>query len=756
MSITKRPATAFTIFLTLYGIIVLISLDAQAATYTVTTTLDRRAGSLRAAVAIANLTSENDTIDFQIPEDDPNCTTEGMCYLILSLNEIAVNSAATAGSLTITNAAGPGNLLISGNNTNRAFFVKSGGELTLEGITITNGYAKGATAPYEDGIGGGIYSLGVLTLINSIINNNVGGHGGGIFSRGTLTVTNSIVRDNFSAQEGGGISSIGTVTLTNSVINSNVAKSTGGGLLVNGGQAAVVNSIISDNSAQSGSGGGINCDAPATLRLTNSAIRNNAATVAGGIRCSGTLTLFNSTVNKNRAQFVGGISSDGRLTLTDSTVNDNMSQNGNGGGISCSGISSLINSIVNNNSAPGGGGIFNSFGNTLSLTNTIISNNNAQSGNGGGILNYGTSTLTSSTINGNMAQNEGGGIYNSGIFNNDTTNGGVLTVNNSYVNGNSGQANGGGISNIRGFVTIINSTLNDNKALGAGGGIINGFDGAVTLTKSLVNGNTANSGAVFNFGSIMTLAASTVSNNIGGGISNTATLILTDSTISGNVSEFGAGGVFNNPSSEMNNVTATLINSTISGNSARYYGGFYIADSTTLNLTNVTVTLNRSTFSNCLGCAGGIFAAGTVNLNNTIVAGNINANASLSPDFNGLVSANSAYNIIGNNLGLIGISDGVNGNQIGTPASPINARLLPLANNGGATQTHAVLFDSPAIDKGRSFGSATDQRGFTRPFDLPTYPNATSGDGADIGAFEAQFSNMDEDASRLSLLRNDY
>jgi uncharacterized repeat protein (TIGR01451 family) len=54
--------------------------------------------------------------------------------------------------------------------------------------------------------------------------------------------------------------------------------------------------------------------------------------------------------------------------------------------------------------------------------------------------------------------------------------------------------------------------------------------------------------------------------------------------------------------------------------------------------------------------------------------------------------------------------------------------------------THALKCASPAIDKGKSFGSTTDQRGLIRPFDLSdtVYPDAVGGDASDIGAFEIQ------------------
>ena len=67
------------------------------------------------------------------------------------------------------------------------------------------------------------------------------------------------------------------------------------------------------------------------------------------------------------------------------------------------------------------------------------------------------------------------------------------------------------------------------------------------------------------------------------------------------------------------------------------------------------------------------------------------------------------------------------------PADTIGAdpMLLPLADNGGRTQTHALATGSPAIDSGNNeAGLAYDQRGTGFP--------RTSGVRTDIGAFERQ------------------
>src|SRR5262249_43579291 len=71
-------------------------------------------------------------------------------------------------------------------------------------------------------------------------------------------------------------------------------------------------------------------------------------------------------------------------------------------------------------------------------------------------------------------------------------------------------------------------------------------------------------------------------------------------------------------------------------------------------------------------------------------------------------------------------------NLAGSQASPLDAKLGPLASNGGPTFTHALLAGSPAIDKGANPAAlANDQRG-------PGFPRVV-GPAADIGAFESPF-----------------
>lgn len=110
----------------------------------------------------------------------------------------------------------------------------------------------------------------------------------------------------------------------------------------------------------------------------------------------------------------------------------------------------------------------------------------------------------------------------------------------------------------------------------------------------------------------------------------------------------------------------------------------------------------------------------TFNVANTIIAGN-NSNQDIGVDPDDFNSGGN--NLIGNSYAGLGFTNGVNGDIVGTPTSPIDPKLGPLQDNGGPTETHALLADSPAIDAGNT-NENNDQRGASRD------------SNPDIGAFE--------------------
>jgi hypothetical protein len=268
---------------------------------------------------------------------------------------------------------------------------------------------------------------------------------------------------------------------------------------------------------------------------------------------------------------------------------------------------------------------------------------------------------------------------------------------------------GGGINNY-GTLTLIDSTLSGNSA-GSGGGIFNG--GSLTVNKCSINRNTA-------------VAARAKGTSYGGGISNQGTLTVNNSTISGNTAAsifieqiYGAGGGISNFG------TLTVNNSTISGNTtgstqfgnAGFAGGIYNDNAGKLTVNNSTVS------ENIAGSVGGIYGFGTETLQNSIVA------------YNSPGNCDATITSQGYNLSDDGSCDFDGPGDLNNT----DPMLGPLQNNGGPTQTQALLSGSPAIDSGNPGGCTdgqghllkTDQRGQPRP-------NPEDTGGCDRGAYERQ------------------
>ena len=288
-----------------------------------------------------------------------------------------------------------------------------------------------------------------------------------------------------------------------------------------------------------------------------------------------------------------------------------------------------------------------------------------------------------------------------------------------------GQASpqGGGIRNF-GTLTVEDSTVTNNAEVNpgpanfefGGGGIYNGDGATLNLIRSTVSDNRSE-------------------NNPGGGVYGffNSTLNITDSTISGNVAEVDvAGGI-----RSLGN--ATIVNSTISGNvSTAWHGGGIFHTDGLLEMTNSTVTDNFAPAGTAAGIVVATFAPGspTVTLRNTIVANNIDGLDCVAENFAG----SGAFISDGHNIDSDGTCNlsGVNDQPNTDP------RLGPLDDNGGSTQTHALLAGSPALDAGNDATCPTaDQRGVVRP----------QGASCDIGSVESQIIN---DALTLSGQRTAY
>lgn len=283
---------------------------------------------------------------------------------------------------------------------------------------------------------------------------------------------------------------------------------------------------------------------------------------------------------------------------------------------------------------------------------------------------------------------------------------------------------GGGVVN-HGTLTLDRVTVAGNTATGDAdrtdayaAGIYNAWDGTLVMTRSTVRGNHTEATAA-GWGQ-------------GGGIGNDGTLTIRGSTISGNTT---AGGVasqgagihsegYNTDSGKEATGSLTIEDSTLSGNSA---GGEHGAGGALYNdayavkteLTFVTISGNSARQG------GGLAMHSKPVLVSTLIAGNTDVIGNPDCWSTPAIDADRSLIRILDGCTLTGAGDF---NLTGTTGSPQEAGIGPLKANGGPTRTHALLADSPAIDKGgpSPCALARDQRGVARP----------RGSACDIGAFE--------------------
>ncbi|UFJ39579.1 DUF11 domain-containing protein [Brevibacillus humidisoli] len=315
---------------------------------------------------------------------------------------------------------------------------------------------------------------------------------------------------------------------------------------------------------------------------------------------------------------------------------------------------------------------------------------------GGGILADAANSnlyIYNTIISDNEAGNDGGGLYLSGLTN--------------------------------GTIRVEKSEIRQNKAGTSGGGIIVAADSSVEIVNSTIDGNTAGIGTTFGRGGGIRLDPINYGTVKGAMIEQTT---ISNNQVSG--SDSLGGGV-------ASHLAMTMENATISGNRSDYHaGGVYIETSSPSTITNITITDNRADADgNSVGDGGGLYLDnGDVTARNTIIAKNYKGTGTAASDVfkgSGTFNSTSSYNLIG--VGGSGGLTNSNSNLINVS----DPGLGPLADNGGPTKTHALLNGSPAIEAGSNAWvttGSTDQHGRTRILD-----SADTGSTAvvDIGAVEA-------------------
>jgi CSLREA domain-containing protein len=608
------------------------------------------------------------------------------------------------------------------------------GALNITGNTFTNNSASGSSGGHISTNGG------TTTITGSSFTGATGG--GAIYNTGAMTITGSTISNNAnnaSALAAGGITnesnffdSVGNLSISNSTISGNSAQQGGGIRNMNGATLNVSNSTISGNLVSNGFGGILNKNSTATLRSVTVANNQDSGIYKEG---SGTVTLHNTIVWGNNIDIFGGnvdaASSYNLVGFNSGGLSHNV--NGNQvnvnpllGALAPNGAATQTHSLPCNSAAinradpnhanvpatdqrniPRPAGLRSDVGafESIECFPTVSNADNS-----------GTFSLRGQI----QSAPTGSTIYFSPAFFNQPrtitlTTGEILINKNLTIGGTGADSltidanNQSRIFNINVNMTLTLSGVKltrGSAAAGSDGGCVYS-SGAFNLVDSAISDCSAdNGGAVYG--------------------SSTGTLNIVRSTLSDNQARNGSGGGI------FNNLLTYIYNSTVSGNTANGKGGgiYNIAPSNAgVYATNVTITKNSGNFG------GGVFNESGTNsffsARNTIFAGN--TFTTRAPDFDGGLCS-QGNNLIGN-TDWTGISCITTGNLTG-----VAANLAPLGNYGGATQTHALLQNSPALNAGSncvltangcgdgSAASSLDQRGSGSPRKIDA--------SVDIGAFE--------------------
>jgi len=760
---------------------------------------------------------------------------------------------AVGGQLTITDSVaitGPGARLlnINANAQTRAFLV-AGGNSTISGLTISNGWVAGQQGASVEG--GGVYNSATLTLSDCTLAESRATGGSGVDSNGLR---------NGGAGRGGAIFNAGSLTLNRCTFKNNGA--TGGFGADNPPDDSF--EITTGGNGGSAHGGAVFNDTGRDLTIYNCTfVANNAGAAPGGGGRHG---------GNGGSGLGGGVYNLGMLNVYASTFSGNTGFGGSGGapmggfsgtpGIGAGGLaaaggtSTLRNTISAGNSASGTfrydiSGVFNSAGyNLIGRTEggSGFTATGDQTGSNAAPLNAQLAPLadnggltdtmrllsnspavdkghkfvltTDQRLRGRPSDNpaipsaNGGdgsdiGAYEVGGFlvvttlddhSDGTCNASDCTLREAILVADEQTAEesvitfASGLSGIIQLVSSLPQLATNMSIVGPGAGLLtvrrnNTFDYRIflignntssgpTVTISgltVANGRTSNdSGAgILNSYSTLTISNCVITSNSatgfggrGGGISNNyGTLFINNTTVSGN-SGFYGGGIANfrdNPGVAGVNVT----NGTLSGNTATGGDGGALYNASTnsgssaqLLLSNCTLSGNAA--SGAFGGSGGALSntgttsgSATVVLTNCTLSGNNASN--VGGGIHNLNSGGGAFVIMGGTILKTGSSGANLANTGGAISSQgynlsndsgsgfltgtgdqinIDPLLGVLTNNGGPTQTHMLLRNSPALDRGNSFGFATDQRGLARIANTAHLPDAAGGDGADIGAIE--------------------
>ncbi len=495
------------------------------------------------------------------------------------------------------------------------------------------------------------------------------------------------------------------------------------------------------------------CAAQPASGTTTISLSSGTYTLSGsGLSITANTTIVgqgpaSTTISGGNNVQVLNIASNVQVLLSQVTVTGGLS------GVPSTGCSGTFPRSCPKENGNNGGGIVNA--GVLTLDHTVVTGNNASAGTlpfSGFFISciFFMGTVSCPAEAGQDAGNGGwaGGIDNSG----------TLTITNSVISNNNAGAGGDGSSGESGTGSDVSAGQNGGTGGfgGSAGGIFNESTGHLTIINSTLSGNSAGRGGNAGAGSSASennepggSAGLAEGGGNGGGIYNQGTLTVTDSTLSGNQSGRGGNGANGGSGMGSGQPSGSGEPSSFAGSG----GAILTVSSQTAALANDTFTANTAsaggtggTASGSPGNGGAVYhgGLGLVQLSFVTIAGNTAAGNVGGIDDAGVGSVTEAGSILAGNTGSpaencsTGSITDLGGNVVSgdnsCPGRNAAPGLGPLANNGGPTQTMALLPGSAAIDAVPSNACpvATDQRGVGRP----------QGAACDAGAYEVAAPNV--------------
>lgn len=317
----------------------------------------------------------------------------------------------------------------------------------------------------------------------------------------------------------------------------------------------------------------------------------------------------------------------------------------------------------------------------ISVTLNDLTISNGGSADGGGILNEGALTAANVAVTGNRATNSGAGIYNLGVLTMTQS-----TIASNRITGIGGA--GGGIENTGASAALfLTDTAVEANNGGTYGGGIDNFGGAMRLSRVVIRDNVAASGAgIYNDNLANIENAAVVQNQQGGGIANIGSLILKNTTVSGNTLLNGPGaGIENTTSNARASLSfVSIVSNTITNTSSLDASALHVGVGARAEMTGTVIAYNSA--KNCYSDSG-VFQS-----------------------FNYNVSSDSTCTFL----------------TQPNDASTTDPKMSSLQFSNG-TYTHAPMRGSPLLDVvNGSPCPPQDQRGVSRP----------QGPKCEIGAYE--------------------